>query len=66
MPAGQGAQLARFKAGLEHRRVPHAGWKVNFFNIFFYHDFAKIHSPSEILQNYTSTTVAHGVRDITS
>jgi hypothetical protein len=33
-----------------------------FFNIFFYHDFAKIHSLSEILQNYTSTAVGYGVR----
>jgi hypothetical protein len=38
---------------------------VNFF-YFFYHDFAKIYGPPEILQNYTSTAVAHGVRDITS
>jgi hypothetical protein len=35
------------------------------FYIFFYHDFAKIYGPPEILQNYTSAAVAHGVRDIT-
>jgi hypothetical protein len=34
--------------------------------IYFYHDFAKIYDPLEILQNYTSAVVAHGVRDITS
>jgi hypothetical protein len=31
----------------------------------FYHDFAKIYGPPEILQNYTSVVMAHGVRDIT-
>jgi hypothetical protein len=36
------------------------------FLIFFYHDFAKIYGPPEILQNYTSAAVAHGIRDITS
>jgi hypothetical protein len=38
----------------------------NFFIYFFYHDFAKIYDPSEILRNYTSAAVAHGVTDITS
>jgi hypothetical protein len=37
-----------------------------FFFIFFYHDFAKIYGSPEILQNYTSAVMAHGVRDITS
>jgi hypothetical protein len=36
----------------------------NFLYIFF-HDFAKIYSTPEILQNYTSAAVTHGVRDIT-
>jgi hypothetical protein len=36
-----------------------------FFYIFFYHDFAKIYGSPEILQNYTSAVMAHGVRDIT-
>jgi hypothetical protein len=35
------------------------------FLYFFYHDFAKIYGPPEILQNYTSAAVAHGVRYIT-
>jgi hypothetical protein len=34
------------------------------FFYFFYHDFAKIYGPSEILQNYTSAAMANGVRDI--
>jgi hypothetical protein len=37
-----------------------------FFIYFFYHNFAKIYGPLEILQNYTSVVVAHGVRDVTS
>jgi hypothetical protein len=36
-----------------------------FFIYLFYHDFATIYGPSEILQNYTSAAAAHGVRDIT-
>jgi hypothetical protein len=39
---------------------------VLIFFYIFYHDFEKIYGPSEILQNYTSAAVAHGVRDITS
>jgi hypothetical protein len=35
------------------------------FLYIFNHDFAKIYGPPKILQNYTSATVAHGVRDIT-
>jgi hypothetical protein len=38
------------------------------FKIFlylFYHEFAKIYGPSQILQKYTSAAVAHDVRDIT-
>jgi hypothetical protein len=34
------------------------------FLYFFYHDFAQIYGPLEILQNYTSAVVAHDVRDI--
>jgi hypothetical protein len=37
-----------------------------FFIYIFYYDFAKIYDPPQILQNYTSAVVAHGVRDITS
>jgi hypothetical protein len=33
--------------------------------ICIYHDFAKIYSPPEVLQNYTSAAVTHGARDIT-
>jgi hypothetical protein len=36
-----------------------------FFIYFFYHDFAKLYGPPEILQNYTSAVVTHGVRNIT-
>jgi hypothetical protein len=35
------------------------------FLYFFYLYFAKIYGPPEILQNYTSATVTHSVRDIT-
>jgi hypothetical protein len=46
------------------------GPSVSFIRIsflyFFYHDFAKIYDPPEILQNYTSIAVAHGVKNITS
>jgi hypothetical protein len=35
------------------------------FIYFFYHDFAKIYGPPEILQNYTSAAMAYSVRDIT-
>jgi hypothetical protein len=35
---------------------------TNFFIYLFYHDFAKIYGPSQILQKYTSGVVAHGVR----
>jgi hypothetical protein len=38
---------------------------VRIFLYFFYLYFAKIYDPLEILQNYTSAVVAHGVRDIT-
>jgi hypothetical protein len=43
------------------------GWQGvgRIFLYFFYHGFAKIYDPSEILQKYTSTVVTHGVRDIT-
>jgi hypothetical protein len=34
--------------------------------MFFYHDFAKIYGPPEILQNYTFAAVAYDVRDIMS
>jgi hypothetical protein len=30
------------------------------FLYLFYHDFAKIYGPAQILQKYTSDTVAHG------
>jgi hypothetical protein len=39
--------------------------KSEFFLYIFYHDFAKIYGLPEILQNYTSAVVTHGVRDIT-
>jgi hypothetical protein len=35
------------------------------FLYLFYHDFAKIYGPAQILQKCTSGAVAHGVRDIT-
>jgi hypothetical protein len=38
-------------------------WEI--FLYLFYHDFAKLYGPSQILQKYTSGVVAHGVRDIT-
>jgi hypothetical protein len=37
----------------------------NFFIYIFYHDFAKMYGLPEILQNYTSVVVTHGVRNIT-
>jgi hypothetical protein len=43
------------------RKVKYPG----IFLYFFYHKFAKIYDPSEILQNYTSSAVAYDVRDIT-
>jgi hypothetical protein len=36
------------------------------FLYLFYHEFAKIYGPSQILQKYTSGVVTYGVRDITS
>jgi hypothetical protein len=36
------------------------------FLYLFYHNCAKIYGPPQILQKYTSATVAHGVRDIPS
>jgi hypothetical protein len=41
----------------------HTTTKHDFFNIFYLY-FAKINSPPQILQNYTSAAVAHGGRDI--
>jgi hypothetical protein len=38
----------------------------NCFIYLFYHDFAKIYGPPQILQKYTPAVVAHSVRDITS
>jgi hypothetical protein len=38
---------------------------LEFFLHLIYHDFAKIYGPPQILQEYTSATVAHGVTDIT-
>jgi hypothetical protein len=41
-------------------------WNNEFFYIFFLSRFCKkIYGPLEILQNYTSGAVAHGVRDLT-
>jgi hypothetical protein len=40
------------------------GISLNFF-IFFDLYFTKINGPSEILENYTSAAVSHGVKDIT-
>jgi hypothetical protein len=37
-----------------------------FFIYLFYHDFAKIYGPPQILQKYTSAAVTHCVRDITT
>jgi hypothetical protein len=37
-----------------------------FFIYLFYHDFAKIYGPPQILQKYTSAAVVHSVTDITS
>jgi hypothetical protein len=37
---------------------------LGIFLYFSYHDFVKIYGPPEILQNYTSAAMAHGVRDI--
>jgi hypothetical protein len=35
------------------------------FLYLFYHEFARIYGPSQILQKYTYAAVAYGVRDIT-
>jgi hypothetical protein len=48
--------------GTLQRGNRHTEWN---FLYLFYHDFAKIYGPSQILQKYTSVVVAHGVRDIT-
>jgi hypothetical protein len=53
---GNGPQLAQHQS----HKTTYFG---NFFYIF-YHDFAKIYGPPQILQNYTSAAVAHDVRDI--
>jgi hypothetical protein len=37
--------------------------EVEFFIYLFYHDFAKIYGPPQILQKYTSAAVAHSVKD---
>jgi hypothetical protein len=38
---------------------------MRIFLYLFYHDFAKIYGPAQILQKYTFGAVDHGVRDIT-
>jgi hypothetical protein len=46
-----------------HRSDELPAHRTENFLIYFYHDFAKIYGPPEILQNYTYTVVTHGVRD---
>jgi hypothetical protein len=68
MSVGTGLFLRKWAYGLGWLVLAVVGSKtlLRFFLYLFYHDFAKIHGRPEILQNYTSAAVAHGVRDITS
>jgi hypothetical protein len=45
--------------------MPWLEWTKTGLFYIFYHDFAKIYGPPEILQKFTSTAVGHDVRDIT-